>query len=1773
MVIKKLGFSFVFNLLLLALTNAAQVTSNSNDGEGSLRQVMADAEGGDTITFSNSFTITLVSPITINKDIVIDGGDKVTLSGGEETTIFKITSGNVEIKNITLRDGLSQGGKGGGPSRFRSHGAGGGGAGLGGAIAIRNGNVLLDGVSFINNKAIGGNGGSANKMEHVLDEAPNSPLYKDMSGYGGSSVLGSGASRTVWGNRSSGKNGGLGGGGGGSINYDNGAKGGNGGFGGGGGGGDAGGFRRSSRGLGGLGGSFAGSGGNGAGGNNDTMNYLAGGGGGGAGLGGAVYIHDGILTARDCEFERNSAVGGVGGTGATKGTDGQGVGGAIFANTDAEINVNSLTFKNNFSSLSENISDDIFINKKPAQSFDSNQTFGVFSVETGITTNEDVAVNLNVAVELIKNVLPSTNGELAGIVFESLTNGKMVLNSVTIGSGTLLRLIDFESLSYSPTAHFPVVYPSTDYGLWKISSIYRRRHSEGYVYHYPVNDNELRIEVKSTNDSPTIKNASISMNEDTVIVIPSSKFDSSYNDYDSNHIISEVILKSLPQHGVLKLSENNVKSGQSIDFSDIEQGFFTFTPVKNYPSPALTGVDSFEFSIKNSNSQFTDNKTFSITVKDTADPPVISNDSAIATGGVPVLIDILSNDLDPLGPFSPPNDPNRYAIEIVNQPEHGRVTVEGKKLKYLPGNIEGVVDFTYKINNGEDSNVARVSVDVSYNKFLGSIIVDVMSDENDGDISPGNTSLREAINRVGKDGVTKVIFDESFNGKQITLTSPLVINKDIVIDGGDKVTLSGGEETTIFKITSGNVEIKNITLRDGLSQGGKGGGPSRFRSHGAGGGGAGLGGAIAIRNGNVLLDGVSFINNKAIGGNGGSANKMEHVLDEAPNSPLYKDMSGYGGSSVLGSGASRTVWGNRSSGKNGGLGGGGGGSINYDNGAKGGNGGFGGGGGGGDAGGFRRSSRGLGGLGGSFAGSGGNGAGGNNDTMNYLAGGGGGGAGLGGAVYIHDGILTARDCEFERNSAVGGVGGTGATKGTDGQGVGGAIFVQKDAIFNFRGGVTYGSNSAQTSDANYYIMDGAEYDTAPPVVAGTFTGEVTEENEGEESKVSGTITISDADADDNPQFEDIEIVDNYGLFSLANGNWSYSLDQIKVQGWSKGDLISNKIKLTATDGTEQIITININGSNDAPIGIAASVAVIEDGDAITGQLSSTDADVLVVFEENFDSLSLKPFESSSEKGGDGTDWTDELLFGWQMIKADDHGIKNGGTSVKEFDGWTFVDPVWWNQSAGGQNRSLFAKASGVIAVADPDEFDDLSDSKFNAALITPSIDVSKVEANSLILKFDSSWRKTGGVGSLIVQYDDGEEKILLTKNSNSPDAYSETIELPLENPKGSESLTIKWDRQGDNDYWWAIDNISVLGETKREYRVTKGVAGLEIDQDGSFTFDPSNSSYQSLAEGEVEELVAEWAVTDKDGASAQSTLTITVTGKNDSPVSVAASGETIEDGEIINGQLVVNDPDNNSTFTYALTDEVPGLVINEDGSYSFDPSVNAYQAIKSGEVKELIVNWKATDNNGAEASGKLTLKITGTNLVATPAVGNAMEDGVSTSGQLIATDDNEADLKYSLVSDIAGLTINRDGGWTFEATDEVYQSIALGKTRDVVANWKVEDESLGDSVTSTLTIAVTGANDNPVAVAATNEALVGSAPPSDGSTSFDLLWVSEEDNSQTMTMTMKFAKDTLGNPPETGFGNSVEGSVLTINYEGETTVHNDPEIIFLQIALLITRRN
>ena len=126
-----------------------------------------------------------------------------------------------------------------------------------------------------------------------------------------------------------------------------------------------------------------------------------------------------------------------------------------------------------------------------------------------------------------------------------------------------------------------------------------------------------------------------------------------------------------------------------------------------------------------------------------------------------------------------------------------------------------------------------------------------------------------------------------------------------------------------------------------------------------------------------------------------------------------------------------------------------------------------------------------------------------------------------------------------------------------------------------------------------------EYDTAPPVLAGTFNGEVTEGNEGDVSSVSGAISITDADADDNPSFEDVQLSGSHGTLVLAGGTWTYTLDQVAAQALQQGDLREEKITLSATDGTQQLITITINGANDAPVGVVATAVATEDGDALS----------------------------------------------------------------------------------------------------------------------------------------------------------------------------------------------------------------------------------------------------------------------------------------------------------------------------------------------------------------------------------------------------------------------------------------------------------------------------------------------------------------------------------------------------------------------------------------------
>ena len=138
-----------------------------------------------------------------------------------------------------------------------------------------------------------------------------------------------------------------------------------------------------------------------------------------------------------------------------------------------------------------------------------------------------------------------------------------------------------------------------------------------------------------------------------------------------------------------------------------------------------------------------------------------------------------------------------------------------------------------------------------------------------------------------------------------------------------------------------------------------------------------------------------------------------------------------------------------------------------------------------------------------------------------------------------------------------------------------------------------------------------------PVVQGTHTGSVTEGNVGDAAvTASGTLTISDADSNNNPSFANVARIagDNgYGHFVLASSTWTYTLDQSAVQYLDAGVQVTDTYTFTATDGTTQQVSVAITGAED-PTNIAVVAtdrSVTEDSTTnrtASGTISITDAD-------------------------------------------------------------------------------------------------------------------------------------------------------------------------------------------------------------------------------------------------------------------------------------------------------------------------------------------------------------------------------------------------------------------------------------------------------------------------------------------------------------------------------------------------------------------------------------
>lgn len=220
------------------------------------------------------------------------------------------------------------------------------------------------------------------------------------------------------------------------------------------------------------------------------------------------------------------------------------------------------------------------------------------------------------------------------------------------------------------------------------------------------------------------------------------------------------------------------------------------------------------------------------------------------------------------------------------------------------------------------------------------------------------------------------------------------------------------------------------------------------------------------------------------------------------------------------------------------------------------------------------------------------------------------------------------------------------------------------------------------------------------------------------------------------------------------------------------------------------------------------------------------AEAVVLLNENFDGL---PFETTVERAA-GTEnaWTKTPPVGWEIDDSQMPGTLGGADDgVREYYGWNFLQKSLF--VVPGQSRDEFTLASGGLAVADPDEWDDgpNPDSLYNTFLNTPVLSLGG--ARALTVRFDSSWRPEGfddlgntnnQTATVVADFGlaGGQtasvEALRWDSDPNgaffTPDSTNESVTLSLIAPAGAQTVSLNFGlTEAYNDWWWAFDNLVV----------------------------------------------------------------------------------------------------------------------------------------------------------------------------------------------------------------------------------------------------------------------------------------------------------------------------------------------------------------------------
>jgi VCBS repeat len=490
----------------------------------------------------------------------------------------------------------------------------------------------------------------------------------------------------------------------------------------------------------------------------------------------------------------------------------------------------------------------------------------------------------------------------------------------------------------------------------------------------------------------------------------------------------------------------------------------------------------------------------------------------------------------------------------------------------------------------------------------------------------------------------------------------------------------------------------------------------------------------------------------------------------------------------------------------------------------------------------------------------------------------------------------------------------------------------------------------------------------------------------------------------------------YGTVTVnSDGTYTYALDNTNgaVQALAQGETLTDTFTTTTTDEngatSSTTLTVTINGANDAPnitVGAgdsaAETLAETNAGLSTSGTLTLTDVDTTNTVSTSVVSVST---------GGLTTGLVPNNAQLLAMLTA------SGNLTNSQTTG-----PINWTFNSGSEAFNYLPAGQ------------------------------------SLTLTY--TVRATDSFGAT----DDQTVTITITGTNDNPVAVADTRSVTEDAADqsgytdGNPGTTIVAGNVLTNDTdvdFGATKSVSAVNGAPGNLGSTvSGTYGtLVINSNGTYTYalDNTNPAVQALAAGQTRTDTFTYTMSDDQGATSSTTLTVTVRGANDAPVISVGAGDSdsaswaeTDSGLSTSGTLSIFDVDTTNTVTAAkvnsvsiggtYTGTVPSsatliamfsasggdpsttLQFNPNGiGWTFNSGSEAFDFLPAGQTLVLTYTVRATDSSGATDDQLVTITITGTNdsgsLVADSASAN---EDTTLNGNVLANDIPDPDYNEPL---------------------------------------------------------------------------------------------------------------------------------------------------------------